>query len=49
MTDMTDRDQHPDSPPRDEKRDKQGSVEQALDNADNASRGEVRNQNDDAQ
>ena len=45
---MTDRDPHPDSAP-DADNDNRSDVEQATENNDNAKRGEVRNQDDDAQ
>ena len=45
---MPERDPHPDSPP-DADNDKRGDVEQATENNDDAKRGEVRNQEDDAQ
>jgi hypothetical protein len=48
MTDMTGRDPHPDSPPEADN-DQRSDVEQATENNDDANRGEVRNQDDDAQ
>jgi hypothetical protein len=47
MIDMTERDPHPDSAPQADN-DKRGDVEQATENNDDAKRGEVRNQEDDA-
>lgn len=45
---MTDRDPHPDSAPKADN-EKRGDVEQATENSDDAQRGEVRNQDEDAQ
>lgn len=43
---MTDRDNHPDSPP---KADETSDVERAVDNSDAAQRGETKNQGSDGQ